>query len=324
MNAPAVGGVAPLCFITQPVDDAARQVLCAAGWRVRVASSPTMATVVREIGDATAVITRDLGLDAAAMRAAPGLRIVASHGVGTNRIDLEHARHHGIRVVNTPGTNTRAVAEYTLGLMIAAARRLVEADGAVRQGAWDFRYAGGMRQLSGCVLGLAGFGAIGRMVADMCHKGLGMEVIAWSPNTPDDVFATAGVQRVPTLDRLLRRADIVSLHRPLRPDTERMINAATLALMKPDAIMLNTGRGGLVDDAALAAALKAGKLGAAALDVFAVEPLPADSPLLDAPRLVLSPHLAGTSDEALRATASCCARQILQWQAGEMPRHVVV
>ncbi|MBB2203041.1 hydroxyacid dehydrogenase [Gluconacetobacter tumulisoli] len=311
------------CFIVQPIhpDGVAR--LEAAGIPVRFASSPAMNVVAREIGSACAVITRDAGMDAHAIAAAGALRIIASHGAGVNRIDFDQARARSVIVTNTPGTNARSVAEYTIGLMLALARRIPEADSAVRDGNWDFRYSPEMVQLHGRCLGLVGFGAIAQQVARIARDGFGMHVAAWSPGAPDALLAQYPVTRASSLHALLAASDVVSLHRPLRPDTQGMIDDAALHAIKPGALLINTGRGALVDNDALRRALEDRRVMAAALDVFTTEPPAQDDPVRTMPRTLLTPHIGGTTEEALSATACQCAEQVIDCLAGRTPAHIV-
>jgi D-3-phosphoglycerate dehydrogenase len=311
------------CFVTQPIhpDGVAR--LESAGIGVRFASAADMAAVGREIGDAVAVITRDLGIDAAAIRAAPRLRLIASHGIGTNRIDLVQAAHQGVLVTNTPGTNVQSVAEHAIGLMLALSRRVTEADHAVRTGEWEFRHASGLAELRGRRLGLAGFGAIAQAVARIAQAGFGMEVVAWSPRTSAALFEAASVRPSRSLRELLATSDVVSLHRPLRDDTVHMIDDEALAAIKRGALLINTGRGALIDIAALRCALDDGRVAAAALDVFASEPPAADDPVMRLPHTILTPHLGGATQDALRATAVLCAQQVIAALSGATPMHIV-
>lgn len=311
------------CFIVQPIHPAGIDHLNAAGVATRVASAPDMATVAREIGDSTAVITRNAGLNAAAMDAAPALKVIANHGVGTNMIDLDHAGRLAIPTVFTPTANARSVAEQAIALMLSVARRGPVGDAAVRSGDWALRYQPGMAELHGKLLGLVGFGVIGQMTARIASLGFGMRLLVWSPNTPDSVLTEAGAERVPDLESLLAAADVVSLHRPLRADTRGTIGAAQLARMKPTAILVNTARGELVDAAALSQALHAGLIAGAGIDVFATEPAPLSDPLLGAPRTVFAPHLGGATDDALRETALQCAVQVLDVLAGRRPPNLV-
>ncbi|WP_431285200.1 hydroxyacid dehydrogenase [Humitalea sp. 24SJ18S-53] len=313
----------PTCFIVQPVHPAGLERLRDGGVIARIATAADMATIAREIIGCDAVITRNAGLDATAMDAATALKVIANHGVGTNKIDLTHAAVLGIPTIFTPTANARSVAEHAIALMLAVARRVPEADAAVRAGNWDLRYAPGMLELHGKTMGLVGFGTIGRMTAQIARAGFGMRLLVWSPGAPDAALAEAGAERATSLDALLRQADVVSLHRPLRPDTRNTIGAAELAAMKPTAILVNTARGELVDGAALALALREGRIAGAGLDVFAVEPAPVDDALLAEPRAVLAPHLGGATDDALRETALQCADQILDVLAGRRPPHLV-
>lgn len=312
------------CFITQPIHADGVALLADAGVNCLFASAADGQTIAREIGEAEIVITRDAGLTAEAMRAAPRLRMVASHGVGVNKIDLAEARLRDLLVTNTPDTNTHAVAEYAIGLMLALARRVVEADRAVRAQDWAFRHMPGMIELRGRTLGLAGFGMIAQKVAGMARAGFGMRVLVWSPNAPEEALAAAGVERAACLTDLLEQSDVISLHRPLREDTANMIDAASLRAIRPGALLINTGRGGLIDIPALREALEDGRVGAAALDVFVTEPPAVDDPVRALPRTILTPHLGGTTQEALSATACLCARQVLAALRGEQPPHVVL
>lgn len=313
----------PTCLIVQPVHPAGIERLRDAGVGVRISRAADMATVARELAGCDAVITRNAGLDAAAMDAAPGLRVIANHGVGTNKIDLKHAASLGIPVIFTPSANARSVAEHAIALMLAVARRVPQGDAAVRAGGWDMRYAPGMTELHGKVLGLVGFGTIGRMTAAIARHGFRMQLLVWSPAAPDPALDEAGAERAPSLETLLEVADVVSLHRPLRPNTRNTIGAAELARMKRTAILVNTARGELVDGVSLAAALREGRIAGAGVDVFATEPAPLSDPLLAESGAVLAPHLGGATDDALRETALQCADQILDVLAGRRPAYLV-
>jgi D-3-phosphoglycerate dehydrogenase len=180
-----------------------------------------------------------------------------------------------------------------------------------------------MAELHGKTMGLVGFGTIGRITGAIARNGFGMRVLVFSPAAPDAALAEAGAERAPSLPALLAEADVVSLHRPLRPDTRHTIDAAALAAMKPTALLVNTARGELIDGEALAAALGAGRIAGAAIDVFKVEPAPLTDPILGAPNTVLAPHIGGVTEEAMRETALQCADQILDVLAGRRPPHLV-
>lgn len=311
------------CFITQPVHPDAIRFLESNDIAVRYASAPDMSAVIAEIGAADAVITRDLGFSEAALEAAPCLRIVACHGSGTNRIAVQAASRRGIFVTRTPDANSRSVAELTIGLMLDAARHIRDFDCAVRAGNWAMRYVATGTELHGKILGLAGFGAIARHVAAIARQGLGMKVMAWSPSVPPALFQENDVAGVPDMDELLRRSDVVSLHRPASRSGQPLIDGRALGLMKSGAILINTSRGNAVDTLALADALRSGALGAAALDVLPEEPPFPEEPALAAPRLVLTPHIGAATNEALRRMAMLCAHQVLDGLTGRQPAHIV-
>jgi D-3-phosphoglycerate dehydrogenase len=313
----------PKCLVLQPIHPAGVEVLKAAGITVAHASSATMDVVAAEIGDADAIITRDAGINAAALDAARNLKVIANHGIGTNKIDLAHAKALNIPTVFTPTANARSVAEHTLMLMLSVAKRTVAADQATRNNDWRFKYSGGMVEVSGKTLGIVGYGTIGRLTAAMAAAGFGMDVLVWSPSTPKDVLEASGFRVAGSLEEVLASSDVISLHRPSRPDTLHMINAQTLKLMKPTAILVNTARGSLIDEQALFEALRDGQILGAGLDVFDPEPMSPDNPLLGLGNVVLAPHVAGSTEDALRNAASQCAEQIIDVLAGRRPPHIV-
>jgi phosphoglycerate dehydrogenase-like enzyme len=256
---------------------------------------------------------------AAMIAAAPKLRLIQKIGVGVNTIDLEAAKARGIPVCNLPGTNARAVAELALTLMLAALRRVPRFDAELRDGVWSNpALQDGIGELGGRTVGLVGYGAIPRMLAPALIA-LGCKVI-YTTRTP--VADPPGPWR--PLAALLAEADVISLHVPLTPETETLIDAAALARMKPDAVLVNTARGGLVDQAAMTEALRTGRLAAAGLDVFAAEPIDRADPLLQLPNVVVMPHVAwvttGTFDRSFVLAAENCRRVA----AGEPLLHRVV
>ncbi|KAF1020674.1 MAG: Hydroxypyruvate reductase [Paracidovorax wautersii] len=313
---------APVCVIAQPIHPVGAELLRQAGVEVRQAASPALDSLASALADADAVIVRDR-LPASLMDRAPRLAVIANHGTGTDKIDVAHAHRLGIPVAYTPEANVRAVAEHALTLMLAAAHQAVAADTATRAGRWRFKYEQPMFSLYGKTLGIAGFGRTGRLVGEMAARGLGMQVLVWSPSADPAQIRGAGARPVGTLAELLAAADVLSLHRPYRCDTHHMLDAAALRCMKPGAIVVNTSRGGLIDEAALVQALRSGALFGAGLDVFEHEPLPAGSALAGLPNVVLTPHVAGSSQEALHATATQCARQVMAALRGQRPDHLV-
>ncbi len=239
--------------------------------------------------------------------AAPRLKLIQKIGVGVNTIDLDAARQRGIPVCNLPGTNARAVAELALGLMLSVLRRIPAFDRGLRAGTWtDVSLQDGAGELGGRVVGLVGFGAIPRILAPILAA-MGCTVIYTARTRIADPVAAYR-----TLDALLAEADVVSLHLPLVAETRPVIGADALNRMKPGAILINTGRGGLVDPAALVSALSSGRLAGAGLDVFENEPLPAGDPIRLLPNVVLTPHIAwlttGTFDRSFELAAENCSR----------------
>lgn len=245
-----------------------------------------------------------LGLDrcdASVFAAAPRLRVVARFGAGVDTVDLDAAARHGVTVTNTPGANTVAVAELTLGLVLSLARDLPAAIATARGGGWR---RGRGWELAGKTLGLVGLGRIGTAVATRAAA-FGMRVIAHDPFAP----AVAGVERV-DLEALWPAADVVSLHVGLDEGTRHLVDAAALARMRPHAVLVNTSRGGLVDEAALDRALRRGELAGAAADAFDREP-PLGSPLLELPNFLPTPHLGAATREAAQRMGEAAARNVL-------------
>jgi phosphoglycerate dehydrogenase-like enzyme len=241
------------------------------------------------------------------IEAAPRLKLIQKIGVGVNTIDLEAAKRRGIPVCNLPGTNARAVAELTLGLMLSVLRRIPAFDRGLRSGVWtDTGLQDGIGELGGRTVGLVGYGAIPRILAPVLVA-MGCSVIYTARHAVADAV---GAFR--PLERLLAEADVVSLHLPLVPETERVIDAAALGRMKPGAILINTGRGGLVDQGALVAALASGRIAGAGLDVFEVEPPAGGDAMLGLPNVVVTPHVAwlttGTFDRSFALAVENCRR----------------
>jgi phosphoglycerate dehydrogenase-like enzyme len=239
--------------------------------------------------------------------AAPKLRLIQKIGVGLNTIDLEAAKTRGVPVCNLPGTNSRAVAELTLALMLAVLRRVTRFDASLRAGVWtDLALQDGLGELCGRVIGLVGHGSIPRLLAPVLMA-MGCEVIYTARHAVPDATA-----RFVTLHSLLEQSDVVSLHLPLTPDTERMLDRDALARMRKGSVLINAARGGLVDQTALTEALRSGHLGGAGLDVFTEEPLARDEALLALDNVVVMPHVAwlttGTFDRSFSVAAENCRR----------------
>jgi phosphoglycerate dehydrogenase-like enzyme len=254
------------------------------------------------------------------MNAAPGLQLIQKVGVGVNTIDLAEAATRGIRVANMPGSNSQAVCEMALALMLAVLRRLLPFDAATREGkGWTFapEATDSIGEIGGKTVGLVGYGDIARRLALVC-KALGARVVFHARHALSDSIA----ERVP-LEVLLERADIVSLHVPLTDQTRGMIDALALARMKPDAVLINTARGALVDESALLHALTSGRLGGAGLDVFAQEPANADNPLLALPNVVVMPHLAWLTIQTLERSFALAADNCTRLRDGVALRYEI-
>ena len=275
----------------------------------------------REMCDAEILLHVLEPVTAAVIDAAPRLRLIQKIGIGVNTIDLEVATRRGISVCNMPGTNTQAVAEMTLLLMLATLRRLAQLDALTRAGkGWEFEreLPDDLGELAGRRVGLVGFGAVARRLVPMLQA-IGADVLYASRRAIPDV----PLQFLPFRE-ILGVADVLSLHLPLTPETTGIIDAAALAAMKRGSALINTARGPLVDDAALRAALASGHLRGAGLDVFSREPVAADDPLLRLPNIVVAPHLAWLTVETLERSLAVIAENCRRLSAGEPLLHRVV
>lgn len=295
------------CLVVQPIAAAGLTMLRDAGLSVGLPESACRDTLEPHLETARAVITRNHGLSATEIAAAPNLEVIVSHGAGTDAINKEAAAARRIPVLSTPGANTTAVAELTMGLILACARQIPQADLATRGGDFGFRYRQTGFEISGKTLGLVGYGRIARRVASLASA-FNMEVIAVSKHATAAHLASDGVELV-DMDGLCARADIVSLHAV--PDRQRRFGTARINALRPGAMIINTARSSLLDEAALIAALRNGRLSAAAIDVFSPEPPPDDSPFFACPNLILTPHVGGSAREALDRTAVAAAEKVL-------------
>lgn len=261
--------------------------------------------------DVDAFIVRNrTRVDAGVLAAAPRLRVVGRLGVGLDNIDLPACKARNVEVIPATGANALAVAEYVIATGMMLLRGTYSSSDAVAGGRWPRGPLSNGREIGGKVLGIVGFGGIGRLTAQLA-QGLGMRVVASDPliDGGADVWKQTGVG-YRTLDQLLAESDVVSLHIPLTPETRNLINTARLAMMKVDAVLINSARGSIVDEAALGAALRAKQLGGAALDVFDDEPLKAGSALVDCPNLILTPHIAGVTAESNTRVSSMIAERV--------------
>ncbi len=260
------------------------------------------------------ILVRMGRIDDALFAAAPQLRVLSKHGVGVDNIDVDAASARNIAVIVASGANAVSVAEHAMALLFAVAKRVVPLDRSLREGRWEKPGFQG-RELAGETIGLVAFGAIAQQTARFA-KAFGLNVVAYDPFAPDAVFAAHGVTRVTDLDGLLAQSDIVSLHSPLTPQTQNMINADRLALMRRDAIIINTARGGLIDENALLTALRDGRIAGAGLDTFAREPADPAHPFWEEMRLVVTPHIGGVTTAANRRVGVEAAQGIVDHLAG--------
>jgi D-3-phosphoglycerate dehydrogenase len=270
--------------------------------------------VQQTVVDADAVLVRESPIDGAVIMAMRRCRAIVRYGIGVDNIDLEAARLRRIAVANVPDYGTEEVSDQALALLMAVARRVVTRDREVRAGAWNIGPAQKMHRLAGKTLGLIGYG---RIAAAFTRKlrGVGIaRVLACDPHAliPEDV-------EVRSVDDVCREADIVSLHAPLTPETRHVLNATRIGLLKPTAIVVNTARGGLIDEAALTAALRAGRLFGAGLDVFAEEPVRRTNPLLELDNVVLSDHTGWYSEESIQDLQRKAAEEVVRVLNGKPP-----
>lgn len=280
------------------------------------------ASLTDRLQNADGLIVRGTPVDDALLAKAGRLRVVCRHGVGYDLVDVPALTRRGIALMITPEANAASVAEHTLMLMLTLARKVVPVSAAVRRGEWRVRGQSGTFELGGRKVLVVGFGRIGTRVARMCSA-FGMQVMVHDPYLPAGTIRGAGYEVVER-EAGLAQADIVTLHIPANESTRNMVNAAFLAGMKPGAVLLNTARGTLVDEAALEAALRSGHLGAAGLDVLRVEPMVQGLSMLELDNLVVTPHVAASTAEGLRRMAWDSAGNVLDFLAGRVDRDAVV
>ncbi|MEM2123440.1 MAG: 2-hydroxyacid dehydrogenase [Candidatus Bathyarchaeia archaeon] len=249
------------------------------------------------------------------------LKIIGCARGGPVNVNISAATEKGVPVLFTPGRNARAVAEYTMGLILAESRNIVRAGSALRGGTWRadyYSYNLSGLELSGKTMGIIGYGAVGIMLGELA-KAFGMKVLAYDPYIPDEEMHLRGVEKV-GLEELLRSSDIVTIHVRLTPETRNLIGERELSMMKPEAYLINTSRGGTLDEKALYNALKEKKLRGAALDVFEEEPLPSGNPLLMVDNITVTPHIAGASIDAAHRAAQMLSEDIKNIIVGEAPK----
>lgn len=270
------------------------------------------------VADVDAIIVRANGtVSSRIMDAAPKLKVVGRHGVGVDNIDVPAATERGIWVVNTPLANREAVAEHVVGMMLVLAKHMRQADIALRRGHWQARYELIGLELYGKAVGIVGLGNIGSRVAEVCHRAFDMQVLYHDVVNRQDAQRNLGARRC-NLAELFSESDFVSVHLPKLPETEHLVGAQLLSLMKPSAYLINTSRGGIVDEDALVAALRAGKIAGAGLDVFEAEFTSAHLPVLDLENVLLTPHMSAHTEEAM-VRMSLVAEDVVRVLDGQPP-----
>jgi phosphoglycerate dehydrogenase-like enzyme len=305
-------------FDVEDAESGAR--LTAAGLEVRLAPKlgrRSPADLARLLDGVSAAIVSTDPFDAAVLGCARGLRVIARVGVGVDSIDVEAATRHGVAVCITPGANAATTADHAVALMLAALRRIPEHDRAVRAGGWPRGQDATPWELSGATIGLIGYGTIGQLVARRLD-GFAVRILATDPAAP----ARDGGVRLVELDELLRASQVVSLHAPLTRATARLMDRRRIGSMRPDAVLVNTARGGLIDEPALIDALEARRIRAAALDVFADEP-PASARLRRLPNLILTPHIGGVSERSVAEMTRQATAAVLAVLDGARPDGLV-
>lgn len=309
-------------LISQPIHDAGVRIL-AEKFEVWISPDASPPTLAREIGDCSGLLVRTAPIPASVIEAAPGLKIIARHGVGYENIDMAAATRRRIPVAITADANALSVAEHVLVLMGALAKRLLEYDGATRKGDWEIRNSYRAIDLNGKVLGILGMGRIGSLVCRKAKAAFDMEVLAYDPVVPREAMEGAGARVVGSIPELLRASDVVTVHAPLTPETRGLIGEAQFRMMKPTAFLINAARGPVVDEKALFTALTEGRIAGAGLDVFDQEPPDPKHPLFSLPNVVLTPHSAGLTVECVIRMATGAARAIVDVLEGRRPPHVV-
>jgi D-3-phosphoglycerate dehydrogenase len=304
-----------------PSLDPERAVLGPLGAELRPQQCRSEEEIIALAQDADAVLNCYAKMTARVIENLKRCRIIARYGIGVDNVDLAAATKARILVTNVPDYCIDEVSDHALALLLALARRVAAADAAVKAGAWDVVAHAGIRRLRGRTLGLLGFGKIAKALASKVRP-LGMKVMAYDPYLAPEEIGRLGAEAA-GLEKLLAEADAVSIHVPLSPETRNLIGERELARMKPAAFLINTSRGGIVNEEALAAALKETRLGGAALDVLSVEPPPADHPLYGAPNVILTPHLAFYSRESVIELQTKATEEVARVLKGEPPRSPV-
>ncbi len=314
----------PIIAVTDspfPSLDPAKKALARVDPEMRMSKSTGADDILAVARDADAILVTYAKLPAELLAQLTRCKAIGRFGLGVDNIDVPAATARGIAVTYVPDYCMQEVSDHAMALLLALARKVPFSNKLVQSGRWEMPAVAPLRRLEGQVLGLIGFGNIPRAVAPKA-KAFGLKVVAYDPYASKEVFAAAGVEGV-SFDDLLARSDFISVHAPLMPATRGLVNAAAFAKMKKGALIVNTARGPLIDEAALVAALDSGHLGGAALDVVTTEPLAKDSPLIGRDNVILTPHTAFYSVEALEELQTKCASDVARVLSGEKPVYPV-
>jgi phosphoglycerate dehydrogenase-like enzyme len=308
-----------LVYILDPIHPAGVERIKAAHDVIMPEQGPMQGGDDSRIEDTTFIVIRTTELPEALIARMPRLKAIVKHGAGVDNIPIPFATSRGVMVCSTPGgNNSTAVAEGAVTLMLAVLRRVREMDALVRENRWDERWKTRLGDLTGARVGLIGFGRIARFTARICGAGFGAQLAAYDPMLAPEKIATADAMPM-DLPELLAWADVISIHVPLTESTRGLIGAAELAQMHAGAVIVNTSRGGIINETALAEALIAGRIGGAGIDVFEAEPPPADHPLFALDNVVLAPHVAGVTEASMKHMALHCAQVVGAVRNGERP-----
>jgi D-3-phosphoglycerate dehydrogenase len=300
--------------------DAAREVVSRVGAELHLAKEPTPAAIMEVAAAADAVLTTYAKLTAEMIQQMTRCRIIARFGIGVDNVDIPTATSKGIVVTKVPDYCIDEVSDHAMALLLALIRKIPFSNARVHSGRWEMPAVVPIHRLRGTVLGLVGFGRIPQLVAPKA-KAFGLRVVASDPFVPKDVFAQAGVEQVEFYE-LVRISDYISVHCPLMPETHHLFNSQVFGRMKPAAYLVNTARGPIVDEAALAHALNQGQLAGAALDVMEKEP-PSGSPLFGRDNVILTPHTSFYSEESLVELQTKAAEEVIRVLSGQAPLNPV-
>lgn len=300
--------------------DPARQVLATIGAELRMADTPTPEGIVGAAASSDALLVTYAKITADMIRKMPKCRVISRFGIGVDNVDIDAATASGIVVTKVPDYCIDEVSDHAMALLLAIVRKIPSSSARTHGGRWEMKAVVPIHRLRGSVLGLAGFGRIPQLVAPKAQA-FGMKVVAYDPFIPADVFSRAGVEKV-ELPTLLATSDYISVHTPLTPETRNLFNRDTFGQMKRGAYIVNTARGPIIDEAALAEALDSGQIGGAALDVMTQEP-PPPSPLFGRDNVIVTPHTSFYSEESLVELQVKAAQEVVAVLSGKPPRNPV-